>query len=87
MSHTQTKEVLNRLARIKGHVDGISKMVEANRPCPEVVVQIVSVREALNKVAKILLKDHAEHCLIDAAQGSDFDSELASFRKALDLII
>jgi DNA-binding FrmR family transcriptional regulator len=47
----------------------------------------VSVREALNKVAKILLKDHAEHCLIDAAQGSDFDSELASFRKALDLII
>ncbi len=87
MSHNQTQEVLNRLARIKGHVDGIYKMVEADRSCPEVVVQIVAVRSALNQVAKILLKDHASHCLVDAATRSDFESELASFRQALDLIL
>jgi CsoR family transcriptional regulator, copper-sensing transcriptional repressor len=87
MSHTQTKEELNRLSRIRGHIDGIYKMVEADRPCPEVVVQIVAVRSALNQVGKILLEDHASHCLVEAAQGSDFESALASFRKALDLII
>jgi len=88
MSHTQTREVLNRLARIKGHVDGIYKMVEADRSCPDVVVQIVAVRSALNQVAKILLKDHASHCLVEAAaEGTDFEAELASFRQALDLII
>ncbi|MBW4647212.1 MAG: metal-sensitive transcriptional regulator [Kastovskya adunca ATA6-11-RM4] len=86
-SHTQTQAVLNRLAKIKGHVEAIQKMVQAERSCPEVIVQIVAVRSALNKVAKILLKDHAEHCLVDAAEQGDFESELESFRKALDLII
>lgn len=68
----------------------------------EIVVQIVAVRSALNQVAKILLKDHASHCLLDAAGRGDFElaqgsrrsdlqrnleSELASFRKALDLML
>lgn len=87
MAHTQTQDVLNRLARIRGHIDGIYKMVEADRSCPEIVVQIVAVRSALNQVAKILLKDHASHCLVDAAQRGDFESELESFRKALDLML
>lgn len=87
MSHTQTTNVLKRLAKIKGHIDGIYKMVEAASPCSEVIVQIVAVRAALNEVAKMILKDHASHCLVDAAQGSDFEAQLLSFRKALDLII
>ena len=87
MAHTQTQDVLNRLARIRGHIDGIYKMVEAERSCPEIVVQIVAVRSALNQVAKILLKDHASHCLMDAAGRGDLESELASFRKALDLML
>jgi DNA-binding FrmR family transcriptional regulator len=86
-SHTQTQAVLNRLARIKGHVEAIQKMVEEERSCPEVIVQIVAVRSALNKVAQIILKDHAEHCLIDAAKQGDFEAELEGFRKALDLMI
>lgn len=87
MTHTQTKDVLNRLARIKGHVEAIHKMVEADRDCTEVLVQIVAVRSALNKVAQLILSDHAEHCLALHLQGSDFESELAKFRSALDLLI
>lgn len=87
MSHSQTTNFLKRLAKIKGHIDGIYKMVEGDRPCSEVIVQIVAVRAALNEVAKTILKDHASHCLVDAAQGSDNDPQLLSFRKALDLII
>ena len=87
MSHTQTENLLHRLAIIKGHIEAIALMIEENKSCPEVIVQIVAVRSALNQVARIIIKDHAEHCLVDASQGSDFEAELARFRKALDLII
>lgn len=86
MPHTQT-QILNRIAKVEGHVRAIYQMVEADRACPEVVVQIVAVRSALNKVARILLEDHAELCLADAAQGSDVEAEWASFCSALNLLI
>ena len=87
MSSAQMKNVLNRLARIKGHVEGIYEMVEADRSCPDVIVQIVAVRSALNKVAQIILKDHAEHYLVEAAQSGNFESELESFYSALDMLL
>jgi len=87
MSHTQTQRVLNRLARIEGHVRAISEMVQADRPCPDVLVQIVAVRSALNKVAQIILIDHAKHCLVKAAEEGNFELEMANFSKALDLLL
>lgn len=85
--HDETREILNRLARIKGHIQGISEMVEAERPSQDVIMQIVAVRSALNKVAQIILADHIEHSLIEAAETGNFDQELANFRSALDLLI
>lgn len=87
MSHAQTKNVLNRLAKIKGHIEGIYEMVEADRSCPDVIMQVVAVRAALNQVAQIILKDHAEHCLLEAAHTGNFESELESFRSALNMLI
>jgi DNA-binding FrmR family transcriptional regulator len=62
-------------------------MVEADRPCPDVLLQIAAVRSALNKVAKILLKEYAEQNLVDAAQGGNLEMELARLRSALDSLI
>lgn len=87
MSSAQTKNVLNRLAKIKGHVEGIYEMIEADRFCPDVIVQIVAVRSALNKVAQVILKEHAEHCLVEAAQTGNFESKLESFYSALELLL
>lgn len=87
MAHSQTQRVLNRLAKIQGHVRAIHQMVEADRSCPEVIMQIAAVRSALNKVAQLILEDHIEHCLADAAESGDYATELASLRSALDLLI
>lgn len=87
MAHDETKEILNRLARIKGHIQGISEMVEAERPAQDVIMQIVAARSALNKVAQLILADHIKCSLIEAAETGDFDQELANFRAALDLLI
>ena len=70
-SHTQTKAVLNRLSRAIGHLESVRRMVESGRDCTEVLVQLAAVRSALNSTAKVILKDHIEHCLADAAERGD----------------
>ena len=70
-SHTQTKAVVNRLARAIGHLEKVKKMVEDGHDCSEVLIQLAAVRSALNTTGKIILKDHIEHCLIDAVESND----------------
>ena len=66
--HTQTKAVINRLARAIGHLESVKRMVEDGRDCTEVLVQLAAVRSALNNTAKIILKDHIEHCISGAEE-------------------
>lgn len=87
MAHAHTKKILTRLARISGHVEGIQKMIEAERPCPDVIMQIVAVRSSLNKVAHLIVADHMEHCLVEAAKTGEIEAELANLRAALDLLL
>ena len=63
--YTATKEQLNkRLARIEGQVRGVSRMVEEDRYCIDVLTQISAIQAALDKVALGLLDGHTRHCLI-----------------------
>lgn len=63
--HTQTKAVLNRLSRAIGHLESVKRMVEDGRDCSDVLIQLAAVRSALNSTAKVILKDHLEHCVAD----------------------
>lgn len=68
--YTATKDQLQkRLARIEGQVRGVSKMVEEDRYCVDVLTQINAVRAALDKVALGLLDGHARHCLLGHGGG------------------
>jgi DNA-binding FrmR family transcriptional regulator len=60
------EQLLKRLARLEGQVRGISRMVEDERYCIDVLTQIQAVQAALDKVALGLLDDHARHCIVDA---------------------
>ena len=73
-THTQTKAVINRLARAIGHLESVKRMVEDGRDCAEVLIQLAAVRSALNNTAKIILKDHIDHCLTDAVESGDQQS-------------
>src|SRR5271170_6691448 len=59
-------DLLSRLARIKGQVGGIERMVEQDRYCIEVLTQISAIQAALDKVALGLLDGHARTCMPDA---------------------
>ena len=63
-----------RLSRIEGQFRGLSKMVEDDRYCIDIVTQISAVRAALRRVEEEILKDHVAHCVEHAiASGSKTD--------------
>jgi DNA-binding FrmR family transcriptional regulator len=63
-------QLLKRLARIKGQVGGVERMVQDDRYCIDVLTQIAAIEAALDKVALGLLDDHARHCVIGGAPKS-----------------
>ena len=76
--YTATKEQLNkRLARIEGQVRGVSRMVEDDRYCIDVLTQISAIQAALDKVALGLLDDHARHCLLGEGEGPNGPADQA----------
>jgi CsoR family transcriptional regulator, copper-sensing transcriptional repressor len=76
---------LNRLRRIEGQVRGIQKMIEEDRYCPDILVQIASVREALMGVSRELMRNHLTHCAARATREGG-DAEEAMRGELLDLI-
>ena len=63
-----------RLSRIEGQVRGLSKMVEEDRYCIDIVTQISAVRAALRRVEEEVLRDHVAHCVEHAiTSGSKAD--------------
>lgn len=82
-THTNTKAVLNRLSRAIGHLESIRRMVEEGRDCSEVLIQLSAVKSAINNTGKVILKEHIEHCLVDAVECGDMES-IADLTEAID---
>ena len=80
-THTQTKAVINRLSRAIGHLESVKRMVEDGRDCTEVLIQLAAVRSALSSTAKVILKDHLEHCV---SEGDDSSEQLKMLNEAMD---
>jgi DNA-binding FrmR family transcriptional regulator len=76
-------KLLNRLSRIEGQVRGISRMVEEDRYCIDVLTQVQAVRAALSRVETEMLKDHLGHCIEAAITGGDVNEQR---QKASELI-
>jgi CsoR family transcriptional regulator, copper-sensing transcriptional repressor len=63
--------IINRLSRAIGHLEAVKKMVEDGVDCSEVLIQIAAVKSAVNNVGKLILKDHINHCVVDAVETGD----------------
>ncbi|MDO8408440.1 MAG: metal-sensitive transcriptional regulator [Phenylobacterium sp.] len=76
-------KLANRLNRIEGQVRGVSRMVEEDRYCIDILTQVQAVRAALARVETELLKDHLDHCIEGAIVSGDAEEQR---RKASELI-
>jgi DNA-binding FrmR family transcriptional regulator len=78
--------VLDRLSRATGHLESVKRMIQDGRSCPEVLIQLAAVRSALNNTGKLILKDHIDHCIVDAIETND-DKALEELSRAIDQFI
>ena len=79
-------KLLNRLNRIEGQVRGISRMVEADRYCIDVLTQIQAARAALAKVESEMLKAHLEHCIESAIVSGDTNEQREKVSELIALL-
>ena len=76
---------LKRLRRIEGQVRGLQKMVESDRYCADIMMQISSVQEALRSVGRELMRNHLEHCATAAIRSSE-DEATVMYDELIDLM-
>jgi len=70
-------DLLRRLARVEGQVRGLARMVQEDRYCVDVLVQIAAVRSALQAVGASLLQSHVRHCVAAALGRGDGEAAVA----------
>ena len=85
-SPEENARLVNRMARIIGHANSIKTMIETNRNCTEVLIQIAAVRSALNNLGKIILAEHIEECMIDAFNSEDENEKAEVLADLMDAI-
>lgn len=78
--HPNHLENLVRLNRISGQIEGIKKMIEEGRYCPEIIAQIRAVRSALKRVEANVLQKHLQHCVAQS-----FDNKTERDKKIAEL--
>ena len=71
MEPDRRDDVLLRLAKAAGQVQGISRMVDADRYCVDVLTQIAAAQKALDGVARIITRNYLERCVTDAINSGD----------------
>ena len=84
--HPNQKQIINRMSRIIGHAESIKRMLEDEKECSEILIQIAAVKSALNNVGKMVLKDHINHCIVEAVETDD-DAVLEKLDEAIDKFI
>ncbi len=79
-------KTLKRLRRLEGQVRGVARMVEEDRYCVDILTQTAAIRAALKGVEKLVIENHAHHCIEDAVQSGDPAQQREKFIELIDLL-
>ena len=82
--HKDTEAVVMRLKRIEGQVRGLIRMVEGDKSCEEVLVQISSVKAALHKTGQVVLEGHLHHCVVDGIREGKEEETISKLSSAIE---
>lgn len=78
--------IATRLRRIEGQVRGLQKMIDEERYCADVLMQLSSVQEALRGVGRGLLYNHLKHCVTDAIRTQEPEQADAMYEELMELM-
>ena len=77
---------LRRLRRLEGQIRGLHKMVEEDRYCPDIMIQISAAQEALRTVGRELMRNHLRHCVTEAVKDGPSDQANDMYDELVELI-
>ncbi len=81
------KKLLDRLGRIEGQIKGISRMIDEEKYCVDVLTQISAVRAALDKVALVVLEDHVQGCVRDGLNSGDGQAKVDELLEVVERFV
>ncbi len=73
-----------RLKRIEGQVRGITKMVNEDKPCEDILIQIGAIKSALHKTGQLILEGHMHHCVLDGINSGEEEETIKKLISALN---
>ena len=76
--------VTRRLKRIEGQVRGIIRMIENEKSCEEILVQIGSVKSALHKTGQVILEGHLSHCVLEGIREGKGEETIKKLSSAIE---
>ena len=85
-NHPHQRQMINRMSRIIGHAEAVKRMLEEEKECSEILIQIAAVKSALNNVGKLILEDHINHCILEAIENKDREP-LEKLNAAIDKFV
>lgn len=83
MIESYKRDALVRLKTVRGHLDAVLGMVESERYCPDVMKQIAALQASLEKVNRLLLRNHLETCVSEATQTGKGREKIDELMEAL----
>lgn len=79
-------QAYRRLSSIEGQIRGLKKMLEENRPCLDILVQLSAVQEAVRGVTRLMVRNYLERCATEAIQSGDPARTQAAYDEIMDVI-
>ena len=86
MKHAAHDSQLSRLRRIEGQIAGIARMVEEKRYCVDILTQLRAARTAIKRVEEQILREHVEHCVVNAVRAGKRTEQQQKIDELLDVV-
>jgi DNA-binding FrmR family transcriptional regulator len=85
--HRGYQDVDHRLARMEGHMAGVRRMWQEGRPCHEVLLQLAALRGAVNRTARVIMREHVESCIGRAVERGSGEEAVEDLLRALERLL
>jgi len=82
--HIDVEAVTKRLKRIEGQIRGLIRMIENDKPCEDILIQIGSAKAALHKTGQVILESHLQHCVLNGIREGDGEETIKKLSSALE---